>query len=143
MGAILQNNNNNDNNYLMKVNSAIYAFGSLMETIHIKKIETVIPDSINLMTNLFTKNNEKLSKTLSWCFSVICSNHQRFILESNNLFSINDTLPHNTITTICKEDSHCFIGCPCLCPRNKAYSSSGSLELFCEFSSMFVIISPN
>ena len=75
MGAILQSNNDNnkndENNHLMKINSAIYAFGSLMETIHVKKIESVIPDSINLMTSLFTKNNEKLSKTLSWCFSVI------------------------------------------------------------------------
>ena len=104
MGAILQSNNNNDNNennHLMKINSAIYAFGSLMETIHVKKIESVIPDSINLMTNLFTKNNEKLSKTLSWCFSVICSNHQRFILESNNLFQFLIT----TILQLLKEQS--------------------------------------
>ena len=104
MGAILQSNNNennNENNHLMKINSAIYAFGSLMETIHVKKIESVIPDSINLMTNLFTKNNEKLSKTLSWCFSVICSNHQRFILESNNLFQFLIT----TILQLLKEQS--------------------------------------
>ena len=105
MGAILQSNNsnenNNENNHLMKINSAIYAFGSLMETIHVKKIESVIPDSINLMTNLFTKNNEKLSKTLSWCFSVICSNHQRFILESSNLFQFLIT----TILQLLKEQS--------------------------------------
>lgn len=106
MGAILQSNNDNnnkndENNHLMKINSAIYAFGSLMETIHVKKIESVIPDSINLMTSLFTKNNEKLSKTLSWCFSVICSYHQRFILESSNLFSFLIT----TILQLLKEQS--------------------------------------
>ena len=105
MGAILQSNNennkNDENNHIMKINSAIYAFGSLMETIHVKKIESVIPDSINLMTNLFTKNNEKLSKTLSWCFSVICSNHQRFILESSNLFQFLIT----TILQLLKEQS--------------------------------------
>ena len=85
----------------LKISSAIYAFGALMETVHVDKIESVIPASIESMANLFTKNNEQLSQTLSWCFNKICEFHSSFILENNTLFSF----LINTISSLIKEQS--------------------------------------
>ena len=55
----------NDNNPRI-ITSAIYAFGAIVETVHVEKIETVIPDSIKSIANLFGKKNEELNLTLSW-----------------------------------------------------------------------------
>ena len=71
----------------MVINSAIYAFGCILETVHEKKIESVIPDSIKSLNNLFCKNNSELSLTLSWCFSKICETHSKLLLFNNGLFS--------------------------------------------------------
>ena len=73
----------NDNNPKI-ISAAIYAFGSIVESVHIKKIESVIPDSIKSITNLFAKKDEDLSITLSWCFKKICQAHSRIILENHN-----------------------------------------------------------
>ena len=81
MGAKL-----NDPNPMI-INSAIYAFGCILETVHEKKIESVIPDSIKSLNNLFSKNCEELSFTLSWCFSKICETHSKLLLFNNGLFS--------------------------------------------------------
>ena len=81
MGAKL-----NDPNPMI-INSAIYAFGCILETIHEKKIESVIPDSIKSLNNLFSKNCEELSLTLSWCFSKICKAHSKLLLFNNGLLS--------------------------------------------------------
>ena len=70
------------------INSAIYAFGCILETVHEKKIESVIPDSINSLNNLFSKNNEQLNLTLSWCFSKICEAHSKMLIFNNGLLSI-------------------------------------------------------
>ena len=85
----------------LKINSAIYAFNSLVETVHKEKIQIVIPAAIQSMTNLFTKNNEQLSITLAWCFSRICEFHSEFILQNNELFSF----LVNTIINLLKETS--------------------------------------
>lgn len=69
------------------INSAIYAFGCILETVHEKKIESVIPDSINSLNNLFSKNNEQLNLTLSWCFSQICEAHSKLLIFNNGLLS--------------------------------------------------------
>ena len=69
------------------INSAIYAFGCILETVHEKKIESVIPDSIKSLNNLFSKNNEQLSLTLSWCFSQICETHSKLLIFNNGLLS--------------------------------------------------------
>lgn len=71
----------------MVINSAIYAFGCILETVHEKKIESVIPDSIKSLNNLFSKNFEELSLTLSWCFSKICEAHSKLLLFNNGLLS--------------------------------------------------------
>ena len=81
MGAKL-----NDPNPMI-INSAIYAFGCILETVHEKKIESVIPDSIKSLNNLFSKNCEELSFTLSWCFSKICETHSKLLLFNNGLLS--------------------------------------------------------
>ena len=39
------------------------------------------------MNNLFSKNCEELSFTLSWCFSKICETHSKLLLFNNGLFS--------------------------------------------------------
>ena len=75
----------NDSNPMI-INSAVYAFGSILETIHEEKIESVIPDSIKSLSNLFSKKCNELSLTLSWCFTKICQAHARIILENKNNF---------------------------------------------------------
>ena len=77
----------NDNTSPLVISSAIYAFGSLMETEHVQKIESVIPSSLELMTKLFQKNDATLNFTLSWCFYRISEFHAGFILQNNNLLS--------------------------------------------------------
>ena len=85
----------------LKNNSAIYAFCSIVETVHKDKIEMVIPSAIQQMTNLFAKNNVDLSINLSWCFSRICNFHASFILQNSELFSF----LINTIINLLKEPS--------------------------------------
>ena len=85
----------------LKISSAIDAFGSLMETVHVQIIESVIPDSIDKMSNLFAKNNEQLSITLSWCFKRICTFHAFLVLENKNIFSFLIT----TVINLLKEPS--------------------------------------
>ncbi len=75
----------NDNNPLI-INSAVYAFGAILETVHEKKIESVIPDSIKSLSNLFSKKCNELSLTLAWCYSKICHAHARIIIENNSIF---------------------------------------------------------
>ena len=85
----------------LKNNSAIYAFCSIVETVHKKKIEIVIPSAIQQMTNLFSKNNVELSINLAWCFNRICNFHSLFILQNSELFSF----LINTIINLLKEPS--------------------------------------
>ena len=85
----------------MKINSAIYAFGSIIETTHDKKMQSVIPDSIKSLASLYSKNCDELSTTLSWCFKKICEAHGKIILENNNLFKF----LISTILTLLKEQS--------------------------------------
>ena len=89
MGANL-----NDNNPMI-INSAIYAFGSILETSHEKKIQSVIPDSIKSIAGLFDKKCEELNITLSWCFNQICLSHARIIIQ-------NKEASQSLITTIVK-----------------------------------------
>ena len=90
----------NDNNPMI-INSAIYAFGSIVETAHKKKIESVIPDSIQSIGNLFNKKCEDLNITLSWCFSQICISHPKTIIRNPQVFKFLIT----TILTLLKDQS--------------------------------------
>ena len=80
MGAKL-----NDSNPLIN-DSAIYAFASIVETTHEKKIETVIPDSIQSIASLFNKRCEELNETLSWCLETICNAHAKIIIINKKIF---------------------------------------------------------
>ena len=90
----------NDNNPRI-ITSAIYAFGAIVETVHVEKIETVIPDSIKSISNLFGKKNEELNLTLSWCLKTICQGHSRIILENTNVFKF----LISTFSTLLKDQS--------------------------------------
>ena len=90
----------NDNNPMI-INSAIYAFASIVETTHKNKMESVIPDSIKSIGNLFTKNCEELSMTLSWCFKQICVSHAKIIIKNRPIFKYLIT----TILSLLKEQS--------------------------------------
>lgn len=91
----------------IKIASAIYAFSSLIETVHEKKIRSVIPDSITAMTKYFSKNNDILNNQISFCFRKICEVHANLILENNALFtflisSISQLLKENSLTNTVK-----------------------------------------
>ena len=77
----------NDNNPLIN-NSAIYAYASIVETSHEKKIETVIPDSIQTIAGLFSKKCEELNETLSWCLKRICKAHAKIIITNQKVFQL-------------------------------------------------------
>ena len=76
-----------DNNNPLVISSAIYAFGCLLETEHVQKIQSVIPSSLDLMSKLFEKNDEQLSITLSWCFSKISEFHSILLVQNKDIFS--------------------------------------------------------
>ena len=70
-----------------KISSAIYAFGSLVETVHVEKIESVIPSSLELMSKLFEKKDERLNFTLTWCFNKLSKHHGSLFVENGKIFS--------------------------------------------------------
>ena len=80
-----------------KIASAIYAFGSLVETVHVDKIESVIPSSLELMSQLFEKKNERLNATLSWCFNKLCKHHGLLFAENAKIFSFFITIIINLL----------------------------------------------
>jgi hypothetical protein len=71
----------NDKNPLM-INSAIYAFASILETSHYYKIKKVIYSSITPLCSFFNINCEELNKTVAWCFEKICENHGDIIIRN-------------------------------------------------------------
>ena len=90
----------NDSNPLIN-NSAIYAFASILETTHEKKIEAVIPDSIQSIAGLFSKKCEELNATLSWCLKTICKAHPKIIIGKKKVFQF----LISTILTLLKDNS--------------------------------------
>ena len=75
----------NNNNPLM-INSAIYIFASILETIHYLKIKNVIYYSITPLCNFFNIKYEELNKTVAWCFEKICQIHGDIIIKNPDLF---------------------------------------------------------
>ena len=90
----------NDSNPLVN-NSAIYAFASILETTHEKKIEAVIPASIQSIAGLFSKKCEELNETLSWCLKAICKAHAKIIITNKKVFQF----LISTILTLLKDQS--------------------------------------
>ena len=68
------------------INSAIYAFASILETIHVLQIKKLIYYSINFLCEFMNIKNGELNKTIGWCFEQICTNHGDVIIKNSNLF---------------------------------------------------------
>lgn len=76
-----------DSNPLV-INSAIYAFACIVETIHEDKIKKILPSSIEPLSNLFNLKNEELSRTVSWCFENLSKEYGQSIAENQSILSL-------------------------------------------------------
>ena len=70
------------------INSSIYLFASILESIHRQKLKVVINSCIETLCELFKLNNEILNETISWCIENICENFGELILRSSDIFQI-------------------------------------------------------
>ena len=74
------------------INSSIYIFASILESIHRQKLKVVINSCIETLGELFKLNNEILNETISWCIENICENFGELIIRSSDIFQIIITL---------------------------------------------------
>ena len=74
------------------INSSIYIFASILESIHRQKLKVVINSCIETLCELFKLNNEILNETISWCIENICENFGELIIRSSDIFQIIITL---------------------------------------------------
>ena len=72
----------------LKINSAIYLFASILESIHKIKLKNVIYSSIPPLCDFFKLKNEILNETVSWCFEKICENFGELIIKSPDVFQL-------------------------------------------------------
>jgi len=70
------------------INSSIYLFSSILESVHRKKLKTVINSCIETLCELFKLKNENLNETISWCIENICENFGELIIRSPDIFQI-------------------------------------------------------
>ena len=70
------------------INSSIYIFASILESIHRQKLKVVINSCIETLCELFKLNNEILNETISWCIENICENFGELIIRSSDIFHI-------------------------------------------------------
>jgi hypothetical protein len=70
----------------LMINSAIYVFASILETVHISQIKKIIFYSINSLCQFMNIKNEELNKTIGWCLEQICEIHGEMIIKNPNLF---------------------------------------------------------
>ena len=91
-----------DPNPLM-INSAIYAFASILDTIHTFKIKKVLYSSINYLCNYINIKSEELNKTVGWCFEKICEKYGEIIIRNPDAFKLIITMISNTLK---KTDIH-------------------------------------
>ena len=101
----------------LMINSAIYAFASILETTHRSKIEKVIYSSINYLCNYINIKNEELNKTVGWCFEKICEQYGEIIIINPDAFKLIVTMISNTLK---KTDIH---------PKVKIYLCTSLLHL--------------
>ena len=87
----------------LMINSAIYAFASILETIHTFKIEKVIYSSINYLCNYINIKCEELNKTVGWCCEKICQHYGVIIIKNPDAFKLIITMILNTLK---KTDIH-------------------------------------
>lgn len=113
---IYMNEKMKEQNPLM-INSAIYAFASILETIHTFKIKKVIYSSINYLCNYINIKNEELNKTVSWCLEKICEKYGEILIRNPDAFKLVITMISNTLK---KTDAH---------PKVKIYLCASLLHL--------------
>ena len=70
------------------INSSIYLFSSILESVHRQKLKEVINSSINVLCEFFKLNNEILKETISWCIENICENFGELIIRSSDIFDL-------------------------------------------------------
>ena len=113
---VYMNEKMNDPNPLM-VNSAIYAFTSILETEHELKIKNVIFTSIKPLSNYLNLNCTELSITVAWCFETICQIHGLLIICNSDVFK---QILIIILTNLKKDDLH---------PKAKIYLCSSLFHL--------------
>ena len=101
----------------LMINSAIYAFASILEAPHTTKIEKVIYTSINFLYDYMNIRCEELNKTVSWCFEKICEHYGGKIIKNPHAFKLIITMISNTLK---KTDIH---------PKVKIYLCTSLLHL--------------
>jgi hypothetical protein len=101
----------------LMINSAIYAFASILEAPHTTKIEKVIYTSINFLYDYMNIKCEELNKTVSWCFEKICEHYGGKIIKNPHAFKLIITMISNTLK---KTDIH---------PKVKIYLCTSLLHL--------------
>ena len=99
------------------INSAIYAFTSILETTHTFKIKRVIYSSLNFLCNYINIKCEELNKTVGWCFEKICQQYVELIIRNPDAFKLIITMISNTLK---KTDIH---------PKVKIYLCTALLHL--------------
>ena len=70
------------------MNSSIYLFASILESVHRLKLKNVILSSIPILCDFFKFKNENLSETVSWCFEKISENFGELIIRSSDVFQL-------------------------------------------------------
>ena len=108
-----------DPNPLM-INSAIFAFTSILETEYDYKIKKVIYSSINPLSHFINVKCEELNKTVAWCFETICEIHGNMIICNSDVCK---QILVMILTNLKKADLH---------PKAKIYLCSSLFHL-CNF----------
>ena len=70
------------------INSSIYLFASILESVYRQKLKVVINSCIETLCELFKLKNEILNETISWCIEKICENFGELIIRSPDIFQI-------------------------------------------------------
>ena len=70
------------------INSSIYLFSSILESVHRTKLKNVINSCIYTLCELFKLQNETLNETIAWCFEKICQNFGEIIIKSSDIFQM-------------------------------------------------------
>ena len=70
------------------INSAIYLFASILDSVHQHKLKDVVLSSIPILCDYLKIKNEALNETVSWCFKKISENFGEIIIRSSDIFKI-------------------------------------------------------
>ena len=68
------------------INSSLYLFSSILESVHRQKLKEVINSCIDVLCEFFQSSNEILKETISWCIEKICENFGELIIRSGDIF---------------------------------------------------------